>query len=410
MPLLDHLRVIDAASFVAAPAAATVLADFGADVIKIEPPGRGDTYRDRSSPEHPAADVNYSWILDSRNKRSLSLDLKQPRGQAVLKRLVANADVFVTNLPLPGRPRLGIEYETLKALNPRLIYASVSAYGEQGPDANRPGFDSTALWARSSLMDMVRPSPDSPPARSLPGMGDHPTAMALFGGIMAALYRRERTGTGTYVSTSLMANGLWMNAIQVQAMLSGAEYERRRPREQARSALQNLYRARDGRWFQLACTPEDKRWPRLVEVLESPALAADPRFATTAARHRHADALVAELDAIFVTRPWAWWRERLDIAGVAYGPVGTLRDIPDDEQMRASDALTPIDHPGAGAQYVVNSPVWLRDEPKRAPGLAPELGEHSTDILSEAGYEDAEIESLRASGVIGCSQEQDPVP
>ncbi|HET8833294.1 MAG TPA: CoA transferase, partial [Gemmatimonadales bacterium] len=173
MRLLDGIRVIDAASFIAGPVAATVMADLGAQVIKVEPPA-GDTYRLRNA-GYPPSPYNFPWIVDNRSKRGLALDLRAEAGQRVLHRLIAGADVFVTNVPLDGRARLGVRWEDLAPLNPRLIYASITAYGETGAEAARPGFDSTALWARSGLMDLVRPSPDSPPARSLPGMGDHPT-------------------------------------------------------------------------------------------------------------------------------------------------------------------------------------------------------------------------------------------
>jgi formyl-CoA transferase len=218
--LLDGIRVLDAASFIAGPVATTVMADFGADVVKIEPPG-GDTYRLRNS-GYPASAYNFPWIVDNRNKRGVAIDLRTADGQAVLHQLVRGADVFVTNLPLDARARLRVRYEDLEPLNARLVYGSVTAYGDTGAEAGRPGFDSTALWARTGLMDLVRPSPEAPPSRSLPGMGDHPTGMSLFGAIMAALYQRERTGRGTMVSTSLMANGLWWNAIQVQGILCGA--------------------------------------------------------------------------------------------------------------------------------------------------------------------------------------------
>jgi len=238
--LLAGLRVIDAASFIAGPVAATILADFGADVIKLEPP-EGDSYRQRAGgagvPESP---YDYRWIVDNRTKRGLAVDLRQPEGRAVLQRLVARADVFVTNAPLDSRARLGIRWEDLAPLNPRLVYASLTAYGERGDEAARTGFDGTALWARTGLMDLVRPSPDAPPSRSLPGMGDHPTGITLLAAIMAALYRREKTGRGAMVSTSLMANGLWWNAIQVQAALSGARVEPRPAREAAATALANL--------------------------------------------------------------------------------------------------------------------------------------------------------------------------
>src|SRR5262245_6059450 len=217
---LDGIRVIDAASFIAGPVATTVMADFGAEVIKIEPPS-GDTYRTRG-PGYPPSPYNFPWIVDNRSKRGLALDLRTPDGQRVLHRLVRDADVFVTNTPIETRTRLGVRWEDLAPLNPRLIYGSITAYGERGEEASRPGFDATALWARTGLMDLVRPSPDAAPARSLPGMGDHPTGMSLFGALMAALYQRERTGRGTMVSTSLLANGLWLNAIPVQGILCGA--------------------------------------------------------------------------------------------------------------------------------------------------------------------------------------------
>jgi len=254
-PLLAGLRVIDAASFIAGPVATTILADLGAEVIKIEPPD-GDPYRHRTGgPGVAESPYNYRWIVDNRTKRGLALDLRQPAGRDVLHRLVRKADVFVTNTPLDSRQRLGVRWEDLAPLNPRLIYASLTAYGERGDEAPKTGFDATALWARTGLMDLVRPSPDAAPSRSLPGMGDHPTGVTLFAAIMTALYRRERTGKGTMVSTSLMANGLWWNAIQIQAALSGARVEPRPAREEAASALANLYRCADGRWFLLSAIP-----------------------------------------------------------------------------------------------------------------------------------------------------------
>src|SRR5437667_3455916 len=225
--MLAGLRVIDAANFIAGPVAATILADLGAEVIKIEPPD-GDPYRHRTGgPGVPESPYNYRWIVDNRTKRGLALDLRQPQGRAVLRKLVEQADVFVTNNPLDSRARLGTRWEDLSPLNPRLIYASITAYGERGDEAPLSGYDATALWARAGLMDLVKPTPDSAPARALPGMGDHPTGVALFAAIMTALYQREKTGQGTRVGTSLMANGRGWNAIQVQAALSGARVEPR---------------------------------------------------------------------------------------------------------------------------------------------------------------------------------------
>ncbi len=382
--LLEGIRVIDAASFIAGPVATTVMADFGADVVKVEPPG-GDTYRVRNA-GYPASAYNFPWIVDNRSKRAIAIDLRTEDGQRVLHRLVRDVDVFVTNLPLDARPRLRVGWEDLAPLNPRLIYASVTAYGETGEEAARPGFDSTALWARTGLMDLMRPSPDSPPTRSLPGMGDHPTGMSLFGAIMAALYQRERTGRGTMVATSLMANGLWWNAIQVQGILSGARTMVRPPREESVSALANLYRCRDGRWFLLSLTADERRWEPLARALGRADLLADPRFATPATRRQHAPALIAILDEVFGKRDWAEWRVILEATGAAFGVVGTLDDIPGDPQMRAGGALVPIDDSRAGAALTVDSPISIAGQDKVPPRLAPAIGEHTVDVLREAGF------------------------
>jgi len=302
-PLLGGLRVIDAASFIAGPVATTMLADLGADVIKIEPP-HGDPYRHRmGGPGVPDSPYNYRWIVDNRTKRGIALDLRGPSGRAVLRRLVERADVFVTNNPFDSREKLGTRWEDLASVNPRLIYASITAYGERGAEAPLSGYDATALWARGGLMDLVKPSPDSAPARALPGMGDHPTGVSLFAAIMTGLYRRERTGRGSMVSTSLLANGLWMNAVQVQAALCGAKVEPRPAREDAVSALANVYRCADGRWFLLNLVQDERDWPPLLAALGRPDLGADPRFATGPARRAHARALVQALDAAGFTMP-----------------------------------------------------------------------------------------------------------
>ena len=189
--IFEGLKVLDCASFIAAPAAATVLSDFGADVIKIEPPGAGDPYRNLPNlPGYPASEHNFAWMLESRNKKSLALDLSKAGGQAVLHRLVADADVFITNYPPAVRERLRITHAHLAPTNERLIYASFTGYGEKGEEANKPGFDSNAYWARSGLMDLVRADLDTTPARSIAGMGDHPCAMAFYGAIVTALYKR----------------------------------------------------------------------------------------------------------------------------------------------------------------------------------------------------------------------------
>ncbi|NEW93579.1 CoA transferase [Rhodopseudomonas sp. BR0M22] len=397
--IFSGLKVLDCASFIAAPAAATVLSDFGADVIKIEPPGAGDPYRNLPNlPGYPISDQNYAWMLEARNKRSLALDLAKPEGKEVLRKLVAEADVFITNFPPPVRARLGVTYADLAPLNERLIYASFTGYGERGEEANKPGFDSNAWWARSGMMDLVRADEDSTPARSVAGMGDHPCAMSLFGAIVTALYKRERTGKGSEVKSNLMANGLWSTSVLAQAKLVGAEFQPRRPRERALNAVANHYRCRDGRWLILSLLNEEKQWPTLTKCLGREDLTDDPRFATKADRHARSIELIGIFDEIFATRDLADWRKALDGTGLVFGVVGILDDITTDKQLIENEVLVPFEN---DTTLTINSPIWIEGSTKTRPRKPPGVGEHSDEVLRNAGYDDAAIKALRASGAVG---------
>src|SRR5258708_25749567 len=244
------LKVLDCGSLIAGPAAATILSDFGADVIKIEPPGAGDPYRAVPSlPSMPQAKENHAWMLASRNKRGVALNLAKPAAQDVMRRLIAQADIFITNFPTVVRKKLGLRYDDLAPLNDRLIYASFTGYGERGDEAAKPGFDITAWWARSGLMDGVRTEATAPPARPLTGMGDHPSGISLYASIVMGLYQRQLTGKGAHVGTALLPNGIWRNGGMAQASLGGARFIDRPPREQALNAFTNYYQCRDKRWL-----------------------------------------------------------------------------------------------------------------------------------------------------------------
>jgi crotonobetainyl-CoA:carnitine CoA-transferase CaiB-like acyl-CoA transferase len=393
------LKVLDCASFIAASAAATVLSDYGAEVIKIEPPESGDPYRNLPNlPGYPHSPHNYAWMLEARNKRSLALDLGKPEARAVLHRLVAEADVFITNFPPAVRQRLGISYDELAPINERLIYASFTGYGEMGDEANKPGFDSNAYWARSGLMDLVRADEHSTPARSVAGMGDHPCAMALYGAIVTALYKRERTGRGSQVRSNLMANGIWANGVLAQAKLCGARFEPRRPRERALNAVTNHYQCRDGRWIILSLLNEDRQWPVLAKCLGREDLIADPRFATKADRHARSIELIGIFDQIFAGKDLAEWRAILDGNGLVFGVVGILDDIPNDRQMLDNDVLVPFE---GGTMLTINSPIWIDGSNKQPPRHPPDIGQHSDEVLREAGFDEAEIQRLRAAGAVG---------
>jgi formyl-CoA transferase len=393
--LFTGLKVIDCASWIAGPAAATMLSDFGADVIKIEPPGVGDPWR--ASVPVPGKTTDYYWQLTARNKRSLAIDLKHPEGLAALYRLVASADVFITNFPLPVRNRLKLAPADLLPLNPRLVYASFTAYGEAGGEAAKTGFDSTAYWARTGLMDMVRADDDTVPSRSMPGMGDFPSATSVYAAVVSALYRRERTGLGGVVRTSLLQNGLWANACAVQTRLFGEDVPLRPARDAAPNALANHYRSRDGRWFIMALFNEQRQLRSFLGAIGREELSGDPRFATPDARKNNSRALVAILDQVFATRDLADWRIALDAVGVTFGIVGTVNEALDDAQMRHSGALVPF---ADGLQETVMTPFHIDGIDKVPARRAPAVGEHNAAVLREAGYSEAEIERLRGLGVV----------
>ncbi|WP_179402787.1 CaiB/BaiF CoA transferase family protein [Burkholderia guangdongensis] len=397
--LFEGLKVIDCGSFIAAPIAATLLGDFGADVIKIEPPtGGGDPSRHLPKlPGMPKAEHPYGWLLDNRNKRGLALDLSKPDGQAILHRLVESADVFVTNYPLTVRNKLAIDYARLSKLNERLVYASFTGYGETGDEAGKPGFDATAYWARSGMMDLVRSDAATPPARAVAGMGDHPSGVALFAAISLALYQRERTGRGTQVGSSLLANGIFANGIMAQAALCGATFTPRPPREENLNALSCYYRCRDGRWLLLVIINDERDWPTFATCIGRADLIDDPRYAKQADRFAHSAELIATFDEVFATRDRDDWRARLNAAGIIFECVAEVEDLPGDRQMIETGVLLPIE---GESMLTINSPFFVDGADKVPPHRAPGLGQHSDEILRDAGYDDATITQLRERRIV----------
>ncbi len=397
---LAGIRILDVASFIAAPVAATVLGDYGADVIKVEPPGEGDPNRTIAvvAAGYPKSPVNYPWHLDSRGKRSLAIDLKNREARAAFDRVIATADVLITNYPLVARARLRLDYEDVAKVNPRLIYASFTGYGETGPDADQVGFDLTAYFARSGILDGSRYD-GGVPAVTMPAQGDRGAGLALATAIMIALWQRERTGRGTKVSSSLFANGIWANGNAVQAALVGAPLPKRPPPDRPRSALTNAYRTRDDRWIQFTVVREDRDWKAMCRVVERDDLMADARFADVPNRRANAAALAALLREIFGQRDFADWRARLKAEAIPFAAIARAEDLVEDEQAVAAGAIVPTAH--AEMPRTIAAPFSLQGVALPPPAPGPALGQHSEEILREAGMSPEEIAGLKASGALG---------
>lgn len=397
--LFSGMKVIDCGSYIAAPASTTIMAEYGADVIKIEPLGVGDSYRQVSTlPGMPASELEYGALMTNRSKRGLAIDLDTADGRRVVHRLAADADVFVTNLPLRSRGKLGIDYETLAGLNQRLVYGSFTAFGEQGEEAAKPGFDTTAYWARSGLMDQVRVSAAEEPAKSVPGLGDHPSAMALYAGIVTALFQRERTGKGSLVRSSLLANGMWANGYLGTAALNHAQWMPRPPRSQSLNALSTPYQCRDGRFLLLGILNEDRHWPVLCSCLGLPDLPNDPRFATKADRLASSTALFELLQATFAQQDRDHWQQVLHAGGIVFEIVATGDDLSCDDQAARNGVL--IEFADAPAVRTIGTPFSV-DGIQRVPTtLPPSVGQHTAELLAEAGFTPPEIDAMRAAGTI----------
>jgi crotonobetainyl-CoA:carnitine CoA-transferase CaiB-like acyl-CoA transferase len=369
--VLGGLRVIDCGTYVAGPASATVMSDFGADVIKIERPEGGDLWRLWwVTPGTARCDVNYSWLLTSRNKRSLALDLTKAEGREALVRLLKTADVFVTNYQASLLAKFRLAYEDLAAENPRLIYAHVTGYGEAGDDADAPGFDALAYWARSGLMTSVTGA-DGSPASPRPAIGDHPTAMSLFSAIMLGLYNRERTGRGSRVSTSLLASGIWAHGCDLQAKICKATFPQRAPGTAPVNPLLNAYMSRDQKVFMLVQLDPDHEFPRLCRGLGMPELATDPMFNSVEARTQHAAELFAILMSQFESRDLAELRKIFREHDVKWSTLPKIDEVVEDPQVRAAGAFVDLDIPGQGTIQTINSPVFMSGAKKRAPLPAP---------------------------------------
>ena len=394
--IFEGLKVLDVGSWIAGPVAGTMLADRGASVIKVEAPEIGDGYRNYALfPFTATADVNYTWALDARNKRSITLNLKSEDGMAILRQLIAECDIYITNQPLPLRRLLKLNYEDIKPLNERMIYASLTPYGESGPDSDNEAFDLVAYWNRSGLMNQMRP-PDSEPVQAMAGMGDHPTAIALYASIVTALLQRERTGKGCMAYTSLLANGVWSASCLAQAAFARADFSMV-PGQRMTTAL---YRTSDDRWIQLNMVRTQEAMDTMLAAMEAFDLLADERFSTLEARMENADVFTARLREIFATRTSEEWVQILKHDNeLPIERVAEFEDLLEDPHLKLNGVVgAPVDD--VGIDYIINDPVNTEGVAKVGAKKAPDMGEHTDEVLAELGYDAAAIASLREKGVL----------
>lgn len=394
--LLQGLKVVEFASYIAAPGAAGILADWGAEVIKVERP-EGDPMRHVFGDAKSALSGNPTFALDNRGKRAVTLDISKPEGRDALARLAATADVFLTNVRGAALKRAGLDEAALRADNPRLIYAMVTGYGLQGPDADKPGFDVTAFWARAGVAHMHAPK-GSDPFILRTGVGDHITSIATVSAILAALYERERTGKGRLVQTSLLATGAYTVGSDLAVQLAFGRLASNKPRSAPFDPLANFYKSRDGHWFVLNPRGSSNDWQVLCATCGRPELLEDERFRTGRLRKDNSPALVAEFDQAFAALDFEEIARRLDEADLVWAPVQSPAEVAADPQVAAAGALVEVED-GSGGTF--RSPA----APARFPGAdaavrppAPAQGQDTRKVLAEIGYSAADIESMFAAG------------
>ena len=376
-----------------------MLGDFGATVIKIEPP-EGDRYRTLKG----SYEIDYNWLLTSRNKKSIAIDLKRKEGVQLVHELVRNADVFVTNFIGDHIKRYQYEYERLAEINPRLIYAHVTGFGTKGPDVERRSFDATAWWASSGLMEFVRDK-DVKPVTSAPGMGDHATSMSLFSAIACALYKRERTGRGSYVSTSLLANGIWSNGMALQGVIAGMDIGARKQATGLRNPFSSVYETRDGAFVLFSIVNAAREWPLVARALDREEWLKDPRFGSLSKIIEHRYELIDMTQARIRELTLHELLPKLVEHEITHSHVKPMAEVVHDEQALANEMVVNAEPESEDYERTVMSPISIGGEVKVDPRRAPDVGADSAEVLSQhLKLTPQQIDALIANGVVYSEQ------
>ncbi len=396
---MEGVKVVELGVWIAAPAAGAVLADWGADVVKIEPPGLGDPARLFKSMLGADLPFNPVFENDNRNKRGVVIDLSKPEGCELGLELVDSADVFLSNVRMAGLERMGFDPEALLARNPRLVYGLISGYGIEGPDADRAAYDIGAYWARSGIAAALTQPGGSPPFQR-GGMGDHGAGMTLAGAVSAALYQREKSGKGQLVSTSLLRQGIHTLSFDLSLSLRFGLDVQLGERKSMFNPVINNYRDCDGKWFWILGLEGDRHWPPLARATGHPEWIDDPRFCSLAARGRNAVELIAMLDEIFATKTREEWGRIFDAEeDLWWAPVQTASELLSDPQAHAAGGFVEVPD-GAATTMLPATPADFAGTPCAQRFMAPEPGAHTGEVLSELGKSEEELAALRAAGVI----------
>jgi crotonobetainyl-CoA:carnitine CoA-transferase CaiB-like acyl-CoA transferase len=396
---MQGIRVIEMGVWIAGPAAGLILADWGADVVKIEPPGIGDPARTFSKMLGGDLPFNPVFEMDNRGKRSIVIDWTTEEGRALGLELVDGADVFVSNIRQAALARFGFDPESLMARNPRLVYAAVTGYGLEGPDKDRAAYDIAAFWARSGIASMLT-APGGQPPYQRGGMGDHGAGMVAAGAISAALFQREKTSRGQLVSTSLLRQGIYTLSFDLALTLRFGVPMAPAERSTMVNPAINCYQDRDGRWFWVVGLEADRHWPPLARCVGHPEWIDDERFATADARNANSAALIALLDEAFAQRSMAEWAPIFEAEPeMWWSPVQTLDEVVSDPQVHAGGGFVEVPD-GEGTTLLPATPADFGGEPCSPGWMAPDPGQHTDEVLGEMGRSPDDIAALRERGVI----------
>ena len=403
---LEDIVVLEIDNWMAAPSAGAILADMGATVIKIEPL-TGDPMRGMGRPvKNPTLtddlrSYDFQFDVDNRGKKSIAIALDQPEGSELVKELVKKAHIFMCNLLTERQAKFGLDPESLFAVNPKIVHATLTGYGTTGPEAWRPGYDVTAFFGRSGLYDSSREGDDGIVPMARPAQGDHTTGLALVGGILGALRMAEKSGQGQTVETSLYETAIWTQASDYAVTAMDKAPVRRRARNQMLAICSNRFPCGDGKWVVFNMLPDEKYWPKLITCLEIEHLLEDSRFESSSTRYKHMDDLVSIIDEALSKRSRDEWGKIFDNAGLIWGPVLGLHEVPADAHAQELGLFPEIEHPQLGTYSSVNIPMRFSRASVGPKGPAPQIGEHSAEVLSDFGIDEGRIADLQKTGIVG---------